>query len=57
MVMKIDGQTVEVTWEDNAAVAKLKELAADGLTIQMSMMRPAKRHSGMPTCSDRNIIT
>ena len=37
MVMKIDGQTVEVTWEDNAAVEKLKELASDGLTIEMSM--------------------
>ena len=37
MVMMIDGQKVEVIWEDNAAVAKLKELAADGLTIEMSM--------------------
>ena len=37
MVMMIDGQKVEVIWEDNAAVAKLKELAADGLTIEMSL--------------------
>ena len=37
MVMKIDDTKVDVMWENNASVAELKELAADGLTISMSM--------------------
>ena len=35
--MKIGGTDVEVAWEDNESVAALKELARDGLSIQMSM--------------------
>ena len=35
--MKINDTPVEVDWEDNESVAALKELAADGLTIRMSM--------------------
>ncbi len=37
MVMTINEKKVDVTWENNAAVAELKELAEDGLTIPMSM--------------------
>ena len=37
MVMTINDKKVDVTWENNASVAELKELAADGLTISMSM--------------------
>ena len=35
--MMIDDTPVAVEWEDNASVAALRELAAEGLTIQMSM--------------------
>ena len=37
MRMKIGETDVEVTWEDNESVAALKELAQDGLQIEMSM--------------------
>ena len=37
MKMTIGSTPVEVEWEDNAAVSALKELAAGGLEIQMSM--------------------
>ena len=37
MQMKIGETDVEVVWEDNESAAALKELARDGLTIQMSM--------------------
>ena len=37
MRMKIGETDVEVMWEDNESVAALKELAQDGLHIQMSM--------------------
>ncbi len=37
LVMKIGDTVVDVTWEDNASVEELKELARSGLTIQMSM--------------------
>ena len=37
MLMKIGETDVEVMWEDNESVAALKELAQDGLHIQMSM--------------------
>lgn len=37
MKMWIDDTPVRVEWEDNASVAALAALAADGLTIQMSM--------------------
>ena len=37
MRMKINGTSVTVAWEDNESVAALRGLAADGLTIQMSM--------------------
>ena len=37
MQMKINDTPVTVAWENNASVSALKELAADGLTIQMSM--------------------
>ena len=37
MRMKIGETEVEVSWEDNEAVKALKELARDGLTIEMSM--------------------
>ena len=37
MVMTIDDTKVDVTWENNASVDELKGLAADGLTISMSM--------------------
>lgn len=37
MVLKIAGTEVPVTWEDNASVKELKELAANGLAISMSM--------------------
>ncbi len=36
MVMKIDQTVVDVSWEDNAAVQELKDLAAPGLSIEMS---------------------
>ena len=37
MQMKIGDTPVTVAWEENESVAALKELAANGLTIQMSM--------------------
>ncbi len=37
MRMKINGTPVTVAWEDNESVAALKELAAGGLEIRMSM--------------------
>ena len=37
MVMMIGDTKVEVTWENNASVDELRELAAEGLTISMSM--------------------
>ena len=37
MRMKIGETDVEVAWEDNESVDALKELARDGLSIQMSM--------------------
>ena len=37
MQMSIDGTPVAVAWEDNESVAALRRLAADGLTIHMSM--------------------
>ena len=37
MQMKINDTPVTVAWESNESVAALKELAAKGLTIQMSM--------------------
>lgn len=37
MQMRINGTPVSVAWEENDAVAALREMAADGLTIQMSM--------------------
>ena len=37
MQMKINDTPVTVAWENNESVAALKELAMDGLTIQMSM--------------------
>ena len=37
MQMKINDTPVTVAWEDNESVAALKELAANGLTVQMSM--------------------
>ena len=38
LILKIDGQKVSVTWEDNESVTALRELAADApITIQMSM--------------------
>ncbi len=37
MVMTINDTKVDVTWENNASVAELKELAEDELTISMSM--------------------
>lgn len=37
MVLKIGDTEVPVTWEENDSVADLKELAQDGLTIEMSM--------------------
>ena len=37
MKMKINGTPVTVAWEDNESAAALKELAAGGLEIRMSM--------------------
>ena len=37
MILQIDGKEIPVTWEDNASVDALRELAADSLEIQMSM--------------------
>ena len=37
MQMRIDGTPVAVAWEDNESVSALRELAASGLAIQMSM--------------------
>ena len=37
MILQIDGKVIPVTWEDNASVDALSELADDGLEIQMSM--------------------
>ena len=36
MIMKIGNKVLDVTWEDNASVEELKELAKNGLTIKMS---------------------
>jgi len=37
MIMKINDEAVDVTWEENASVEELKGLAQTGLTISMSM--------------------
>ena len=37
MVLKIGETQVPVIWEENASVAELRELAADGIRIDMSM--------------------
>ena len=37
MVLRIGETQVPVTWEENASVAELRELAADGIRIDMSM--------------------
>lgn len=38
MIMMIDGTKVNVDWEDNQAVKRLRDMAKDGdITIQMSM--------------------
>lgn len=37
MILQIDGKEIPVTWEDNSSVDALRELATDGLEIQMSM--------------------
>ncbi|MBR2295689.1 MAG: hypothetical protein IJ869_08030 [Clostridiales bacterium] len=37
MILAIDGTEVPVIWEDNTSVGELEELAASGLTIEMSM--------------------
>ncbi len=37
MVMKIGDTLVDITWEENASVEELKNLAESGLTIPMSM--------------------
>ncbi|MBR4708456.1 MAG: hypothetical protein IKP29_10415 [Pseudobutyrivibrio sp.] len=37
MILQIDGKEIPVTWEDNASVDAIRELATDGLEIQMSM--------------------
>lgn len=37
MKIRINGNEIPVTWEDNDSVDALRELAADGLEIQMSM--------------------
>ena len=37
MRMKINGTPVTVAWEDNESAAALKELAAGGMEIRMSM--------------------
>ena len=37
MKMKIGDTAVQVKWEENESVEALKKLAANGLTIQMSM--------------------
>lgn len=36
LILKIDGETVPVEWEDNESVAALRELAEDGLEISAS---------------------
>lgn len=37
MIMKINDEAVDVTWEENASVEELKGLVQTGLTISMSM--------------------
>ncbi len=37
MQMKINDTPVDVAWEENASVQALRELAAEGLTVRMSM--------------------
>ncbi len=37
MVLRIGETQVPVIWEENASVAELRELAADGIRIDMSM--------------------
>ncbi len=36
MIMKIDNQTIDITWENNNSVKELFDFAKDGLTINMS---------------------
>lgn len=37
MILKINGESMDVTWEDNASVGALRELAENGLQIQTHM--------------------
>ena len=56
MQMKINGTLVTVAWEDNESVAALRGLAADGLTIQMSMYGGFEQVGSLGTSLPRNDV-
>ena len=60
LILKIDGETVPVEWEDNESVAALRELAENGLEISASgyggFEQVGDIGSGLPR-NDKDITT
>ena len=54
LILKIDAETVPVIWEDNESVAALKELAADGLEINISEYGDFEQVGDIGTSLPRN---
>lgn len=54
--MTIDGHTVTVEWEDNESVDALAELAADPVTVQMSMYGGFEQVGSLGTSLPRNDV-
>ena len=57
LILRIDGQKVSVTWEDNESVTALRELAAEApITIQMSMYGGFEQVGPIGTSLPRNDV-
>ena len=54
LILKIDGETVPVEWEDNESVAALREMAADGLEINTSRYGGFEQVGDIGTSLPRN---
>ena len=54
LIMKIDGKTVPVEWEDNESAAALRELAAGGLEISASRYGGFEQVGDLGTSLPRN---
>ena len=49
LIMTVDGKKVDVLWEDNPSVKAIKELAYDGLTIDMKEYGNFEQTGSMPS--------